>query len=98
MEGRHIVGSRFQTERLWELQIRAENHFPGAKYAAVYSHTRDKIEYIPISYAIASQFCHATDYGSGIFEGGSAVINERTGDPNIILQHHRPRRLYGRSL
>ena len=98
MEGRHIVGSRFQTERLWELQIRAENHFPGAKYAAVYSHTHDKIEYIQISYAIASQFGHATDYGSGIFEGGSAVINERTGEPNIILQNQRLRRLYGRSL
>ncbi|MBI2310272.1 hypothetical protein HYU90_00370 [Candidatus Collierbacteria bacterium] len=98
MEGRHIVGSRFQTERLRELQARAEKYFPGAKYAAVYSHTHDKIEYVPISYAIASQFGHATDYGSGIFEGGSAIINERTGEPNIILQNQRLGRLYERSL
>ncbi len=98
MEGRHIVGSRFQTERLHELQTRAEKYFPGAKYAAVYSHTHDKIEYVPISYALASQFGHATDYGSGLFEGSSAVINERTGEPNIVLQEPRLRRLYGRSL
>lgn len=98
MEGRHIVGSRFQTERLRELQVRAENNFPGAKYAAVYSHTHDKIEYVPISDAIASQFGHAVDYGSGLFEGGSAVVNERTGEPNIILQNQRLRRLFERSL
>ena len=98
MEGRHIVGGRFLTERLRELQIRAEKYFPGARYVCVYSHTRGKMELVPISYAIASQFGHAVDYGSGIFEGGSAIMNERTGEPSIILQGPRLRRLYERSL
>lgn len=98
MEGRHIVGGRFLTEQLWELRLSAEKYFPGAKYTCVYSHTRGEMVLVPLENAVASQFGHAVDYGSGIFEGSSAVMNERTGEPSIILQGPRLRRLYERSL
>jgi len=53
---------------------------------------------VPIEYALGSLFGHAVDYGSGVFEGSSAVVNERTGIPNIILLGPRNARLFHRSL
>ncbi len=80
------------------LAKRAQESFPGAKYAAVYSHTEKKMIFIPLSEAITSQFSHATDYGSGVFEGSSALVHERTGMPNIVLHEARMNRMFQRSL
>ncbi len=97
--GRQLIeGEQFLRERLEELRARAEKYFPGAKYVSVYSHTRREMVQIPIEFAIASQFGHAPDYGSGVFEGGSAVMNEITGEPSLILDAQRVWRLFHRSL
>jgi len=80
------------------LAERAAENFPGAKYVSVYSHTKKRMVTIPIHEAITSQFSHGTDYGSGVFEGGSAMVHERTGIPHIILLDARNHRLFHRSL
>lgn len=89
---RHVEGV------LETLKQRAAEHFPGAHYASVYSDTEKRMVIVPIHEAIDSQFSHGVDYGSGVFEGGSALINERTGIPHIILHEARMNRLFHRSL
>lgn len=64
----------------------------------VYDHELEKMLALPLEMCLGSVFGHATDYGSGIFEGSSAMMNERTGIPNVILLTARNERLYKRSL
>lgn len=85
-------------EVIRSLERRAGEFFPGASLVAVYSHKSRKIEYIPIHHALSSTFGHAIDYGSGVFEGASALVNERTGIPNVVLLEARNHRMYHRSL
>ena len=83
---------------LAELKVRAETYFPGAKFASVYSQEEREMVLVPIEKSLISQFGHGVDYGSGVFEGGSALVNERTGIPHIILLAARNERLFRRSL
>lgn len=95
---KEVEGQRYLEETLVELRARAEKYFPGARFVSVYSHKEEQMVTVPIKYALASLFGHAVDYGSGVFEGSSAVVNERTGIPNIILLKERNWRLFHRSL
>lgn len=93
-----IESGHFLKARLAELKVRAEKYLPGAKYASIYFHEEGRMILVPPELTIISQFGHAIDYASGVFEGGSVVINETTGQPNIILNQPRLERLFDRSL
>ncbi len=79
-------------------QTRAREFLIGAKYAMVYSHEEKMLIALPPENALSAQFSHATDYASGVFEGSSAMVNERTGVPHVILLEARSKRLFKRSL
>lgn len=95
---RYIEGEKHLEETLAESTARAEKYFPGARFVSVYSHKERQMVIVPIGYAMSPRFGHAVDYGSGVFEGSSAVVNERTGKPGIILLSERNARLFRRSL
>ncbi len=80
------------------LQERAAKNFPGTAYAIFYNHASRKLEYAPPNLILSSSFSHAIDYGSGLFEGISAHVNERTGIPHIILLNERTDRMFNRSI
>ena len=92
-EAAHLIAQQITENR----QL-AEQNLSGAKYAAFYSLTSQAMDLAPPELIIGSPFGHAEDYGSGIFEGGSAMVNERTGIPNIVLHEQRLDRLFNRSL
>ncbi len=93
-----VVGDEYVDEVVGEAEESAEERFPGAKYVSVYSHKDKEMVLVPIEKALTPAFGHAIDYASGVFEGGSVIINERTGIPNIVLLEPRNRRLFDRSL
>ncbi len=95
---KRIEGDNHLANVLTELRNRAEVYFPGARFASVYSPTEKEMVLVPIAEALVSQFGHGVDYASGVFEGSSAMINERTGVPHVILLEQRNRRLFHRSL
>src|SRR3989344_1006201 len=80
------------------LETRAQNTLSGAKYVIRYSHELQKLVALPTHLTIESPFSHALDYGSGAFEGLSAMLNERTGVPHIILLQARSQRMFDRTL
>ena len=77
---------------------RAKSYLPNAKYVMFYHHHTKKLIAAPPEYALSSQISHAIDYASGMFEGGSAMVNETTGIPHVILHQPRLNRLFNRSL
>jgi branched-subunit amino acid aminotransferase/4-amino-4-deoxychorismate lyase len=83
---------------LGSVKQRAADNFPGASLVSVYSHTQKQMITVPIGEAVAAQFGHAIDYGTGCFEGSSALVHERTGVPHVVLLEARSNRLYQRSL
>jgi branched-subunit amino acid aminotransferase/4-amino-4-deoxychorismate lyase len=90
-------------DQLIDLQVnlfknRAKDYLLQADYSIFYSHALKKLVAAPPAYALGSKFSHAIDYASGMFEGGSAMVNETTGIPHIILHHQRLDRLFHRSL
>jgi len=80
------------------LKERVRQRFPGASYAIFYSPETKSLLAAPPYLVLSSQFSHALDYGSGIFEGGSAMLNEKTGIPHVILGEPRSDRMFNRSL
>lgn len=85
-------------EQISTLKQRAEKNFPGTTYAIFWSHEEHQMVAAPPYLILTSPFSHSIDYGSGLFEGSSALINERTGIPHIILFKPRNDRLFNRSL
>lgn len=85
-------------EQIDELKERCQRNFPGTSYAVFWHHRQRRMIAAPPHLILSSPFSHALDYGSGLFEGSSAIMNERTGIPQIILLDPRNDRLFNRSL
>lgn len=95
--------SRVGPQELVEQQVatfkeRTARNFPGTTYAIFYSHEQNELLAAPIELVLSSKFSHALDYGTGVFEGTSAMVNERTGIPHVILLSARSERMFNRSL
>lgn len=92
------IASPHVTQQLEILISRAEKNFPGTTYAVFFNHAVGQLDYAPPALILSSPFSHAIDYASGVFEGISAHVNQRTGVPHVILLDPRTERMFTRSI
>ncbi len=92
------ASSHIVTQQLETLKSRVEKNFPGTTYAIFFNHATGQLDYAPPHLILSSPFSHAIDYASGVFEGISAHVNQKTGIPHVILLEPRTERMFTRSI